>query len=114
MAVPRYLPAIRTRVRRHVLGRLSVRTSEDRELGALIGFVIDSGSRHLSSLVLEVVTASGSQQVELSMVPLCFDAESAALRMIEPGVPSMVAFRPESASPIDEDDLWIPFFHTAA
>ena len=48
------------------------------------------------------------------MVPFRFDADAHALRMIESGVPSMIAFRPESVSPFEEDDLWIPFFHTAA
>jgi hypothetical protein len=114
MTVPRYLPAIRAKVRSLRLGRLSVRTLDDREIGELMGFLIDPRGRHVCSLVIEVVNAAGSQQVELPMVPFCFVAESHALRMIEPGVPSMIAFRPESVCPIEEDDLWIPFFHTAA
>jgi hypothetical protein len=114
MTVPRYLPAIRTRVRSVRLGPLSVRTSGDRELGKLMGFLIDPRNSHVLSLVMEVVSAAGSQQVEVPMVPICFDVGSHALRLIETGVPSMVTFRPESASPIDEDDLWIPFVHSAA
>ena len=114
MTVPRYLPAIRTKVRSLRLGPLSVRTSGDCELGKLMGFLIDPRGRHVCSLVMEVVTAAGSQQVELPMVPICFDADSHALRMIEHDVPSMIAFRPESVAPIDEDDLWIPIFHSAA
>jgi len=87
---------------------------DDQELGKLLGFVVDPRSRHICSLVLEVVDAAGSQQVALTMVPLCFDAESHALRMTEADVPLMMAFQPESISHIDEDDLWIPLFHTAA
>jgi hypothetical protein len=114
MTIPRYLPAIRTEVRSLRLGPLSVRTSADCELGTLMGFLVDPGARNVCSLVMEVVTAQGSQQMELPMVPICFDADSHALRIVEPDVPSMITFQPESASAIEEDDLWIPLFHTAA
>jgi hypothetical protein len=114
MTVLRYLPANRTKVRSLHLGPLSVRTSGDRELGTLMGFLIDPDDRHVRSLVVEVATVAGLQQVELPMVSISFDADSHALRVIEPGVPSMIAFRPESVSPVEENDLWIPFFHTAA
>lgn len=113
MTVPQYLPAIRTEIRNVPLGPLSVRSSGNRELGTLMGFLIDPQDRHVRSLVMEVVSAAGSQQVEVPM-PICFDADSHALRMIGPDVSSMSNFRPESASPIEEDDLWIPITHTAA
>jgi hypothetical protein len=111
---PRYLPATRTKVRSLRLGRVSVRSADDRELGKLAGFVVDPEARHLCSLVMEVVGAAGSQQVELPMVPLCFDAESHALRLVDPGVPATIAFRPESMFEVEEDDLWIPIVHSAA
>lgn len=114
MSVPRYLPATRTKVRHLRLGRLSVRTSDDRELGKLAGFVVDPCGRHLCSLVMEVVGTSGFQQVELPMVLVRLDAESHALRLIEPGVPAMIAFRPDSVSDVGEDDLWTPTVHSAA
>jgi hypothetical protein len=114
MSHPRYLPAIRTKARSLRLGRLSVRTLDDRELGRLLGFVIDPRGHHICSLVMEVVDPAGTQQVELSMVPLRLDVESRALRMVDPGTPRMMAFRAEFVSQVDEDDLWIPFFHTAA
>lgn len=114
MTVPCYLPALRAKVRSLRLGRSSVRTSDDLEIGELVGFLIDPRGRQVCSLVVEVVNETGLQQVELPMVPVCFDAVSHALRMIEPGVPSMVAFRPESVAPVEEDDLWIPLFHSAA
>ena len=115
MTVPRYLPAIRTKVRSLRLGRVErahARTTAS--WASWWGFVIDPQDRHVRSLVMDVVDAAGSQQVELPMVPICFDADSHALRMIGPDVPSMSNFRPESASPIDEDELWIPIIHTAA
>lgn len=113
MTVPQYLPATRTKVRSLCLGALSLRTSGDRELGTLLGFLIDPRGGHVCGLVLGVVTDAGTQQVELPMVPVCFDADAHALRLLEPGIPSMTAFQPGSVPPIKEDDLWIPF-HTAA
>jgi hypothetical protein len=114
MSVPRYLPAIRTKVRSVRLGRVSVRTYDDRELGKLVGFVIDARGRHVSSLVVEMTSDDGSRQVELQLVPVRLDEAAHALRLVEPDVPSMIAFRPDSVSVIDEDDLWIPLVHTAA
>lgn len=111
---PRYLPATRTEARSLCLGRLSVRTQDDRELGTLLGFVVDPGDSHICSLVMEVAGTAGSQQVELPIVPLSVDAEAHALRMVDADVPLMNAFRPDSISQIDEDDLWVPLFHTAA
>lgn len=111
MSVPRYLPATHTRVRSLRLGRLSVRTSDDRELGKLAGFVVDPRRRHVRSLVMEVVDAAGSQQVEMAMVPVCFDAQSHALRLVDPDVPAMIVFRLELVSLFDEHDPWV---HSAA
>lgn len=111
MNVPRYLPAIRTKVRSLRLGRVSVRSSDGRELGKLVGFVLDPRGGHLRSLVLEVVDAAGSQQVEMAMVPVCFDAESYVLRLVDPDVPVMIRFRLELLSQFDEHD---PRVHSAA
>jgi hypothetical protein len=114
MSDPRYLPASQTKVRSLRLGRLSVRTLDDLELGKLVGFVVDPRSQHIRSLVMDVVDAAGTQQVELQMVPLRLDAESHALRMVEPHASPLTAFQAESVPQIDEDDLWIPLVHTAA
>ena len=57
------------------------------ELGKLVGSWSTRRSQHIRSLVMDVVDAAGSQQVELPMVPFRLDAESHALRMVEPGVP---------------------------
>ena len=48
------------------------------------------------------------------MVPLRLDAERHALRLIHTGTLPAMAFRPESVSQVEEDDLWIPFIHSAA
>ena len=114
MTVPQYLPATRTEVRSLRLGALSLRTSGDREFGTLLGFLIDPRGGHVCSLVIGVVTDAGMQQVELPMVPVCFDAHAHVLRLVEPGIPSMSAFQPGSVPPIEEDDLWIPLSYTAA
>lgn len=114
MSHPKYLPALRTEARDFRLARLSVRASDDRELGTLVGFVIDPQGQQISSLVLEVADGTGSQQVAVPMVPLCLDAERRALRLLHSGALPTMAFRPGSVSQVEEDDLWIPFIHTAA
>ena len=114
MSVTRYLPAVRTRVGSLRLGRVTVRTCDDRELGKLVGFVIDPREGQVYSLVIETTTDEGSQQVELPMVSVRLDVATLALRLIEPDVPSMSAFRPESLSVVEKDDLRFPLVHTAA
>jgi hypothetical protein len=114
MTHPKYLPALRTEARNLGLARLSVRAADDREVGKLLGFVIDPQAQQISSLVLEVADGTGSQQVAVPMVPLCLDAESHALRLIHTGTLPAIAFRPDSVSQLDEDDFWVPLIHTAA
>jgi hypothetical protein len=114
MSHPKYLPAFFTEARNLRMVRLSVRASDDRELGKLLGFVIDPQAQQISSLVLEVADGTGSQQVAMPMVPLCLDAESHALRLVHTGALPTTAFRPESVSLVENDDLWIPLIHTAA
>ena len=114
MSEPRYLSAGQTHVHNHRLGRLSIRTLDDRELGKLLGFVIDPERRHISGLVMEVAGAGGSRQVSSPLVPLRFDAGAHALCLVDRDLPLMREFQPESVCPIAEDDLWVPFVHTAA
>jgi hypothetical protein len=114
MSDARYLPAGHTRVRNLPLGRLSVRTADDREVGTLLGFVIDAERRHISGLVMEVAIDGGSQQVASSLVPLRFDAGACALVLVDADIPRLSAFEPDSLAEIDEDDLWVPLIHTAA
>ena len=63
MSHPKYLPALRTEARDLGLARLSVRAADDRELGKLVGFVIDPRAQTISSLVLEVPDGTGSQRL---------------------------------------------------
>jgi PRC-barrel domain len=114
MSHPKYLPALRTEARNQGLARLSVRAADDRELGKLVGFVIDPRTQTISSIVLEVADGTGSPQVAVPMVPLRLDAERRALRLIYTGTLPAMAFRPDSVSQVDEDDLWVPFIHSAA
>ena len=114
MSETRYLSAIHTEVQSLPLGRLSIRTRDDHELGKLLGFVIDPQSRHISGLVLEVIGAAGSQQMTSPLVPMRFDADARALRFVEAGTPRLTEFLPESVSPVEEEDLWVPLVHTAA
>ena len=114
MSHPKYLPALRTEARDLGLARLSVRAADDRELGKLVGFVIDSRAQTISSLVLEVADGTGSQQVAVPMAPLRLDTERQALRLIHSGTLPAMSFRPESVAQVEENDLWIPFIHSAA
>jgi hypothetical protein len=114
MSETRYLTAGLTRVNNSRLGRLSVRTRDDRELGKLLGFVVDPERGHISGLVMEVAGAGGSQQVASPLVPMRFDASAHALCLVDHDLPRMSEFQPDSVCVIDEDDLWVPFVHSAA
>ena len=113
MSHPKYLPALHTEARDLSLARLSVRAADDRELGKLVGFVIDSRAQTISSLVLEVADGTG-QQVAVPMAPLRLDTERQALRLIHSGTLPAMSFRPESVEQVEENDLWIPLIHSAA
>ena len=47
MSHPKYLSALRTEARDLGLARLSVRAADDRELGKLLGFVIDPRTQQI-------------------------------------------------------------------
>jgi hypothetical protein len=107
----RYLPAHRAKAGGLRLGRLSVRTSDNREIGKLLGLVVEPQSRRVRSLIVE----SADSQLEVPMGPMQLDPGSRALRIVDMGgVPSTVLFSPESMPTIDEADLWVPLFHSAA
>jgi hypothetical protein len=76
-----------------------------------MGFVIGPEENHISRLVLEV---DGSRQVALPMVPLRFDVDAHALRLTSAEIPLMSAFEASSIAQIDEADLWVPLFSSAA
>ena len=109
----RYLPASRVRAGSHGIGSLSLVAIDGRDLGKLLGFVIEPGSPRIRSLVVE---AAGMQR-EVPMGPLQFDPASKSLRIVAPSGdvdPGSVAFSPGSIPVIADEDLWVPFFHTAA
>jgi hypothetical protein len=114
MSDARYLPADHTRVHDQPLQRLSIRTPDDKEVGKLVGFVVDPDSRHISGLVMEVAGAGGSHHVASPLVPLRFDERARALCLVDSDLPGMSEFLPDSVSPMAEEDLWIPIVHTAA
>jgi hypothetical protein len=114
MSDTRYLPAAQTRVHDRTLQRLSIRTADDKEVGKLVGFVVDPDRRHISGLVMEVDGAAGCHQVASPLVPLRFDESAHALCLVDADLPGMCEFLPDSVSPMAEEDLWIPIVHTAA
>jgi len=109
MSDARFLPAVHARVHDLPLSRLSVRTLDDREFGKLLGFVVDANRRHISGLVMEVASATGWQRVASPLVPMRFDEHAPALCLVNWDLPRLTEFQPDSVSPIDEDDLWVPF-----
>jgi hypothetical protein len=104
-----YLPASRVKAGSLRLGRLSVRTSDDHEIGKLLGFIVESGTHRIQSLVVEAPDA----HVAVSMGPVQFDAASRALRLVESDAYA-VRFSADSLPTMPEDDLWVPIFHSAA
>jgi hypothetical protein len=108
----RFLPASRVKAGSLKLGRLSVRTSDNREIGKLVGFLIDPQGHRVSSLIVESIE-SNEAQVEVSMSPLQFDPESRSVRILD----STHVTRPfsiDSVPHVTVEDLWVPFFHSAA
>jgi hypothetical protein len=107
---PRFVPASRIKAGSFRLGRVAVRTSDDRELGKLLGFVIDAATNRLCSLVLE----HDEQQVEIPLTPLQFDPSVRALRLLNAERPEGRPFTVGSIPQVTVEDLWIPMFHSAA
>jgi hypothetical protein len=111
METARYLPASRVKAGSLRLGRLTVRSTDGRELGKLMGFVIERGDYRIRSLVVESVDA----QVEVPMGPLQFDAAARSLRLIGASTTlHTTPFLADRLPVMEDDDLWVPFFHTAA
>jgi len=73
----RYLPANLVKAGSLRLGRVSVRTSDDQEIGKLLGFMIDA--HRIRSLVVE----SDDAQLELPMTSVQLDAAARSLRIVQ-------------------------------
>ncbi|HET7220527.1 MAG TPA: hypothetical protein VFJ02_20885 [Vicinamibacterales bacterium] len=112
MTKARYLPASRVKAGSLRLGRLSVHDSDGRELGKLKGFIVEAGELAISGLVVE---AADAEELEVPMGPLQVDALSRSLRLISgPTGDAMVPFSADRVRMIDDADLWVPLFTTAA
>jgi hypothetical protein len=111
MANARYLPANRVKAGSLRLGRLTVCGSDGRELGKLKGFIVEEGQRAIRSIVVE----AADTELEVPMVPVQFDAASRSLRLL-PGSHAIapVPISSDRFPMIDDADLWVPFFTTAA
>jgi hypothetical protein len=105
----RYLPAARAKAGGCRLGRLSVRTNDDREIGKLLGFVIDTTTHKIRSMVLEAPQST----VELPMGSVQFHAVSRSLRVMQGEVEAR-EFPAESVPHVSVEDLWVPLFDSAA
>jgi hypothetical protein len=107
---PHYLPATRVKADGLRLGRLSVRTSDDQEIGKLLGFVIDTNAHRICSLVIERQDAS----FEVAMAPFQFDPGTRSIRLIQSAAVEGRPFSPDDIPHVSVEDLWVPLFHSAA
>lgn len=105
----RYLPAARVNAGSVRLTDVSVRTHDGRKLGTLAGFVIDPGAHCIRSLVLD----GDSSQMELPMGQVQLDSDSCTLTLVDDATP-LKAFAANSIPVVQDEDLWVPLFHTAA
>ena len=106
----RYLPADRVHAGSLQLSDLSVRANDGREIGKLAGFVIDPGAHCIRSLVLR----SDSAQVEVPMGHIQIDSQGGTLRLVDTSTDGLKAFAADAVPVIDDADLWVPVFHSAA
>jgi sporulation protein YlmC with PRC-barrel domain len=106
----RYLPAARVNAGSLSLSDVSVRTNEGRELGKLAGFVIDPGAHCIRSLVLQ----GDSSQLELPMGHVQLDPGRRTLTVADDSSSVLKTFAAESVPEVQDEDLWVPFFHSAA
>ena len=105
----RYLPAERVFIDGFSFSRLTVRTTDDRIVGRLLGFVVDPPTRRVRSLVVE----AGIAQLEIPLGSTQLDATSLALR-IGGDSPWWREFHGETIPQFGDDDLLEVLFHTAA
>lgn len=105
----RYLPASRVQAGSLRLSDMSVRAHDGRDLGKLVGFVVDSGAHRIRSLVVD----SGSTQLEVPMGPIQLDPLGLSLKLVENGGDATI-FSAAACPPVEDADLWVPVFHSAA
>jgi hypothetical protein len=113
MDTPRFLPADRVRAGNVPLGFISLRTTDGRDLGTLLGFVVEPATPRIRSFVVE---AAGRSR-EVPMGPVQFDSWSQSLRIVAPTSDRDLLgteFAPGSLPVVSDEDLWVPVFHTAA
>ena len=106
----RYLPATHVKADGLRLGRLSVRTSDDQEIGKLLGFVIDTNIHRICSIVVE----RQDTPFEVGMAPFQFDPGTRSMRLVQSGDVQGRPFSPDAIPHVSVEDLWVPLFHSAA
>ena len=107
---PRYLPATRVKADGLRLGRLSVRTSDNQEIGKLLGFVIDANAHRICSIVVE----RQDTPYEVGMAPFQFDPGTRSIRLVQSHDVEGRPFSPDDIPHVNVEDLWVPLFHSAA
>ena len=105
----RYLSASRVEAGSLRLTDMSVRAHDGRDLGKLVGFVVDSDTHCIRSLVVD----SGSSQLEVPMGPIQLDPLGRSLKLVQNGGDA-TTFAADACPPVEDADLWVPVFHSAA
>lgn len=106
----RYLPAARVNAGSLRLSDVSVRTHDGRELGKLAGFVIDPGAHCIRSLVLH----GNPSPLELPMGHVQLDSAGGTLTLVDDASAVLKTFAAGSVPVVQDEDLWVPLFHSAA
>ena len=106
----RYLPAARVNAGSLRLSDVSVRANDGRELGKLAGFVIDPGAHCIRSLVLQ----GDASQLEMPMGQVQLDPDRRTLTIVDDSSGTVRAFAADTCPVVQDEDLWVPYFHSAA
>ena len=106
----RYLPAARVNAGSLRLSDVSVRTHDGLELGKLAGFVIDPRAHCIRSLVVD----GDSSQLELPMGHVQLDSDRCTLTLVDDASTPLKTFAAGTVPVVQDEDLWVPLFHTAA
>jgi hypothetical protein len=89
---------------------MSVKANDGRELGKLVGFVVDPDAHRINSLVVD----SGAGQLEVPMGPLQLDPQGRSLKMVDCTADTPTVFSAGTIPVIEDAELWVPVFHSAA
>ena len=106
-----FIPADRVMAHGMTLDELTVRTSDDREVGSVLGLVIDPSAGHAGNIVVEC----RHRRVEVPLGSARLDPHMRALRLVDRDAErTWREFHGEIDTEFDEEDLIAVLFRPAA